>query len=210
MTTILFAQQKGGAGKSTLLSQLAAHWMREGRRVAIVDIDPQRSAFAWARTRARSGRLPAPAALPESADWRASSDIRDAETACDLVLVDTPGRSEALGLALLERAGLVLIPCQPSMADVWATEATLKAAEGRRVPHLVVLNRCPPRGRVARLAEEELAQAGAPLAQARVGARSGFALAFMLGAGVTELEPSAKAADEIRTLAAEILGRLGA
>mgnify|MGYP000075287255 CR=1 FL=1 len=38
---IAVVSQKGGAGKSTLTMQLAAGLARVGRRVAIVDLDPQ-------------------------------------------------------------------------------------------------------------------------------------------------------------------------
>jgi chromosome partitioning protein len=203
-TAIVFAQQKGGAGKTTLLTELAAHWAVAGRRVAVLDLDPQRSALHWGRLRAADPARAALALLGESADWRAASDIRDAAGLADLVLVDTAGRSEALGLALVERADLILVPCQPSMPDVWASEATLAAAAASRVRHLLVLNRCPPRGRAAEAAAAALARAGTPVAAARIGNRAGFAAAFAAGAGTAETAPSGKAAGEIAALAAEI------
>lgn len=203
---LLFAQAKGGAGKSTLLTQLAALWLGEGRRVAVLDLDPQRSASGWGRARTAAGRAGAP--VTESADWRAAGDLREAARAADLVLVDTPGRADAAGIGLLGEAGLVVIPCQPSAPDVWATAATLAAVRGARRPHLVVLNRCPARSRAAAAAEARLAAEGAPVAAARLGARAAFAEAFMAGAGVTETDPGGKAAAELRALAAELLGRL--
>ena len=48
---ITIAQQKGGAGKTTLAAQLAVVWARQGRRLAVVDIDPQGSLAAWAALR---------------------------------------------------------------------------------------------------------------------------------------------------------------
>jgi chromosome partitioning protein len=44
---ITIAQQKGGAGKTTLAAHLAIAWAGQGRRVALVDIDPQGSLAAW-------------------------------------------------------------------------------------------------------------------------------------------------------------------
>ena len=43
---ITIAQQKGGAGKTTLASNLASLWSMS-RRVALLDIDPQRSLSRW-------------------------------------------------------------------------------------------------------------------------------------------------------------------
>ena len=57
---ITVAQQKGGAGKTTLAANLAAAWA-VGLRVALLDIDPQRSLSRWHALRednapARGGR----------------------------------------------------------------------------------------------------------------------------------------------------------
>ena len=75
---ITFAQQKGGAGKTMLLTQVAAAMAGAGRAVALVDLDPQRSSCEWFE--ARTARLGdgGGISLIESANWRASSDIRKA------------------------------------------------------------------------------------------------------------------------------------
>lgn len=205
--TILFSQVKGGAGKTTLLTQLAAHWLAAGRRIALLDLDPQRSASAWAKARAASGR-PALAALRESADWRAITDLREAKGLADLVLVDTAGRAEATGSAFAREVDLVLVPCSPSMADVWATEGTLATLRAARSPFRVVLNRVPARSRAAEAAEAALRATGAPLLRAGLGARSAFVEAFGAGAGASEIEPAGKAAEELRALAAEVAALL--
>ena len=47
MTVVItVAQQKGGSGKTTLAAHLAAA-MAATRRVALLDIDPQRSLSRW-------------------------------------------------------------------------------------------------------------------------------------------------------------------
>ena len=48
---ITFAQRKGGAGKTTLAAHLAAGWAAAGRRVALLDVDPQRSLTQWVELR---------------------------------------------------------------------------------------------------------------------------------------------------------------
>jgi chromosome partitioning protein len=209
---ILFVQQKGGAGKSTLLSQLAVYLAsREsgsrGGRVAVVDLDPQRSTAAWFAERQALRGGEAGMMLVEGAEWRAASDIRDAASETDWALVDAPGSADVLGRGALRVADFALIPCQPSMADVWASKATLEMARKANVPHAVVLNRYPPRGRAAEVAAAVLHESGTPVLEPRIGARTAFADAFMRGAGVTETARSSKAAEEIVALA-EALARV--
>ncbi|MCA6272007.1 MAG: ParA family protein, partial [Phenylobacterium sp.] len=51
MKTLAILSRKGGAGKSTLAVHLAVQAVAGGLRVALVDMDPQRSAADWWRTR---------------------------------------------------------------------------------------------------------------------------------------------------------------
>ncbi|MEM6677885.1 MAG: ParA family protein [Pseudomonadota bacterium] len=199
---VLLTQQKGGAGKTTLLTSLAADRAGQGARVTVIDLDPQRSTTNWAKTRA--SRDLAPVSLVESAEWRARADIVDAAKAADWVFVDAPGSADSLGRSAMRAAALALVPCQPSVADVWATGATLEHLRDVGLAHAVVMNRVPPRGRVAQAAIAEAEALGAPMLETRLGARSAFAEAFMTGRGAGELARGGKAAEEIAALAAEL------
>lgn len=197
---VLFAQQKGGAGKTMLLTQIAVAEAKAGRTVAIVDLDPQRSASEWHE--ARIDRLGGDGGVElfESANWRASGDIRRAAKAADLTLIDSPGTAEVLRRVALRSADFCVVPCQPSAADVWACRQTLELLEKEQMDHRVVLNRVPPRSNAADAAAAELAQMGAPVIEPGVGARSVFTEAFMKGLGVTELSKRSKAAQEIHAV----------
>jgi chromosome partitioning protein len=206
---ITFAQQKGGSGKTTLLTQLAAALIGEGRRVGLVDLDPQRSLAGWvdARARARDGALDL--AFWESSEWRATGDIRRAKSEAEIVLVDCPGAADVLLRSAMRAADLVLAPAQPSPPDAWATRATLKMALREGALSRVVLNRVSPRGGPVAAVEAMLAEDGAELLETRIGNRVAFATAFLEGRGVTEPPRAGKAADEIAALAGEIAAILG-
>ena len=57
MKTIAVMSRKGGAGKSTLAVHMATAAVAAGKRVMLVDMDPQRSSLDWARERALLARL---------------------------------------------------------------------------------------------------------------------------------------------------------
>ena len=56
---VALLNQKGGVGKTTLALHLAGAWARQGRRVTLIDADPQSSALDWSEQRTREG-LPVP------------------------------------------------------------------------------------------------------------------------------------------------------
>jgi len=217
-TVITVAQQKGGAGKSTLTIHLAVAWSALGRRVAIVDIDPQASVSQWDERRGhnhngRGGKNGAAngAELPhvvKLSGWRTANEVERLGREHDIVLIDSPPHAATEARIAVRAARLVIVPMQPSVMDLWATQATLDMAKAERVAALIVLNRVPARSRAADAVAAEVANMGVPMAEARIGNRVALASALHRGKGITEYEATSTAAHEIEALAQEILGRV--
>ena len=206
---VSIAQQKGGAGKTTLAIQLGIAWLTEGRRVAMLDVDPQASLFSWFNLRRRRlGDDESGLVVQGLSGWRLGSELGRLRREFDLVLVDTPPHAETDARSALRAADLALLPCQPNALDVWASKATLELAAAVGTEALMVLNRVPARSRAAEAIRAEIAAERWPLAAASLGNRQAFATSIGAGRGVAETAPASAAGQEIKALALEVAGRL--
>ena len=207
---VAFLNQKGGVGKTTLALHLAGEWAREGKKVTLIDADPQGSALDWSEQRAREGhprRFGVIGLARDTLHREAPEIARDA----DHVVIDGPPRVAGLMRSALLAADLVLIPAQPSPLDGWASGETLKLLDEARIfrPQLVarfVLNRCAARTIIARETAETLAEHDPPVLATRIGQRVVFADAARSGQLAAELGDTSPAAREITTLAREVAG----
>ncbi len=131
MPVIVVANPKGGVGKSTLATNVAGCLAAAGHTVMLGDVDRQQSARQWLALR--------PPTLPRIAGWDVSGDdiVRPPKGTTHVVL-DTPAGLHGKRLeAVLRIADRLLIPLQPSLFDIQATHAFVRALrEHRRGPEI--------------------------------------------------------------------------
>lgn len=202
---VAIAQRKGGAGKSTLVANLGAAAAGTGQRVALLDTDPQQSLARWAELRAKAGPRAGVLDIEAPAGWRVPATLDRLRRTHDLILLDTAPHADTDARIVIRGADLVLVPLQPSVADLWAMDATLELAAAEKRRAAVVMNRVPAQGKLlAEIMAQLRARKLTVLAEA-LGNRTGFATAFAQGLGVTEAAPRSVAAGEVHALAAAVV-----
>lgn len=202
---IAVAQRKGGAGKSTIAANLATAFAERGDRVALLDVDPQRSLARWDELRGKS-RKARPLHFEAPSGWRIPGILDRLRREADVVLLDTAPHDDTDARVAIRSADVVLVPLQPSAADLWSMDATLDLAKKEGRPVTLVLNRAPAAGRLLESVTAAIRDRGLPLAGATIGNRTAFAQAFMAGLGAVEAAPKGVAAAEMRALAEVLRG----
>ncbi|MGP0566711.1 MULTISPECIES: AAA family ATPase [unclassified Nitrospina] len=197
MQIISLIAQKGGTGKTTLSLSLAVAAHQAGRTVAIIDLDPQASTTNWADRREEG----APVAISAQASRLQSVIDTARENGVDMLIIDTPPKSESASLAAARAADLILVPCRPQIYDLETIPATKEIINlVGDTPALVVLNAVPPQGRRHEESVQVIQDMGLPVASKYFVQRAAFGDAPNAGLTALEYDPDGKAASEIREL----------
>jgi len=207
MKTIAVVSQKGGSGKTTLAVHLAVCAFLRGLRVALIDIDPQGSAYDWNESRPDDDKL---AGVKSTAATLAANLHKAATADIDLAIIDTSPHANAEAAIAAQLADFVLIPCRPARFDLKAVAPTVATVQQTRTPFAVVLNAAPQGFRIAAEARTALMNNSGVVVLAEVVHQyAALAHAVIDGRSVHEYEPHGKATDEIDALYNSITRLLG-
>lgn len=202
MRRIVLVQQKGGAAKTTLCVHLAVAAEQAGFKTAIIDTDPQGSASAvWGAAR---GDVAPPVAAVIAAELREALEAAEAE-GYQVVFIDTAPHTAPAIEVVARTVDLAIVPVQPSILDVAATQRTVDLLKANKVPAVAVMTRAPSRrDEETNETEKAMAALGLPMLSSWMGERKVYRRALTQGQAVAEFDPSSKAAKEIKQIWKEI------
>ena len=202
------ANTKGGVGKSTLAVNLSILSATQGKKVLLVDADPQASSAQFLNARDDSRPAIQGVQLTQPILHRQLPDLSEPY---DLVFVDVGGRDAPVLRSALVAADTILIPMVPSAFDTWAATDIFAILDELKatadVDARVVLNQATQ----TIIAKEALDNLRAQLAEhdillltAILRTRTAWPRAVGEGLGVTEHQPHGKAAQELLALGREL------
>jgi len=200
----LIGNLKGGTGKSTVAFNLAVWLQTSGKEIRLFDFDPQKTLTDVVDVRLEEGYEPQMQVSDSVAELRevaAQSD--ELEVLVDVGVSDMEALTTSIALA-----DRIVVPVQPSQADVWSTQRFLSIVRkhvGDKKPVLLgFINRADTHHQVRETKEAEEALKSLPgltHLEFRLYQRTAFRRSFSEGLAVFELGPSSKAAREVMKLA---------
>lgn len=199
MRTLLIFSGKGGASKTTLARELAVAATAMGRRVAMMDLDPQAGLTGWyARRQAETPVMIEPAPGHDLA--------RLATAGIDELVIDLPPGVPSYTQKLVAQANAVLVPCRPSPDDLAAAGGVIDILAGVNRWSFVMVQTLP-RSRLTDGALRQLAALGR-VAPVSLGLRQDYPLAAIGGNAAVEF-PNTKSAEDVRQLRSYVDTLLG-
>lgn len=119
MRTIMVINAKGGSGKSTIATNLASYYASTGKKVSLVDYDPQGSSMAWLKAR--------PVNKPRIQGIDATSSTVNPGRGTGYMIMDAPASVHGKDLNnMVRHAHTFIIPVLPSPIDMRAAADYIK------------------------------------------------------------------------------------
>lgn len=199
---ITLANQKGGTGKTTATMLLAGTLARRGRKVLVIDADPQGSATRWAAGADDDSPFPAAVAGMAGAGSKVHREAKKYVGDYEFIVIDCPPAVDSpIPQSALLISDLSIIPVIPSPTDLWATRGIVKLVENAQAVNeslaaRILPNMCQPRTTLGQDALDVLNEFDFPLMPFRWHHRIAYREAAAIGGTVHDLGARARDAIE--------------
>lgn len=204
---------KGGCGKTTLTTNLARAFQLDGQQVLIIDTDRQGTARDWRQSQPEDSELPP---VVGGDNTQLQREVPQLEASFDVIFIDGAAQVQEMVVSAVKAADFVLIPVQPSMADLWAVDELVELIDVRReitdgaLKAAFVVSRQKKNTNLAGAISRPLEDRGLPVLEGRTSDLVAYAEALSFGSTVLDYEPSSTAAQEIRDVYASLQALMGA
>lgn len=205
---IALCGQKGGTGKSTTAIAIAGELHRRGLRVLLVDGDPQGTTSTWAQKAAEANRS-TPIVVAMNARMHLPGQLENIGGDPDAVVIDCPGRLDAVQRSALMVADVAVLPCGPTGPEAWAltqsVELVHEAMEVRpQMKAYVLVTRKIVGAKIGSDAQSTFAEWGLPVLASELCMRVAYQEAVTGGESVTTYAAGQPAGDEVCALVNEL------
>ncbi len=208
---VAVVNQKGGAGKTTVAMQLAGTLAKQGRKVLVVDADPQGTASRWAASAQDEQPFGATVISLAAAGGKLHREVKKLRGDYERIVIDGPPAAESpLAESALLAADLAIVPVIPSPLDLWASIGIKAAIEragdiNEKLQAYLLINQCQPNIRLARDVMDLLGEFDLPVMRSRLHQRTAYRESAVFGQVVADLGHKAQAAiQEMQALADEV------
>lgn len=218
MKVISVVNRKGGVGKTTAAMHIAQGLQRQGKKVAILDSDPQQSCKAWEslyKKKSEDDKPPLPAIASIKLSDLSQSTISSLEGNYDIAVIDTPGVTDDALSIPLKLSDLIIMPLSTAALDVVGTIAVAKVV----LPYMrqkgsgnarLLLSRTRSNTRSYKEAIEQFKSQNLPFFEAKLSMREAYMTAVKEGVTVFNLPRTTPARKEVSELVTEIMELLNA
>lgn len=210
---ITIANEKGGAAKTTTALNLAGALAEQGKRVMLVDADPQGTASYWRGMRPEANQPFPVISMAQPVIHRQLPEMMS-NSSWDYAIVDCPPggpRGEKnITRSGMAAADLIIIPMSPSPADMWSFQNTqmmldmLVSQYQRRFVCRILISRKIPNTKLGREAHQAASSFGVGIFESDITQRVGIAESLLEGQTIIQYAKDSSGAEEFRRLAKEV------
>jgi chromosome partitioning protein len=201
MKIISFLNPKGGSGKTTVTINVSSCLAASGKKVAVVDTDPQMSLTNWNRN--EKARFDVYTASSEKDVYQVRKELSE----YDYVIIDGAGSLSVITSAAVMVSDLIIIPVTPSPLDFSASGSVVTVLEAqaynRPVEARFLITRKIEQAKMLSVLKDSIAQTGIKALKTAINQRQSYVKSVLDGDSVFETSDGA-AKGEIQILTREI------